>query len=112
MADFSTQTSGLYDFAGTHRVLEEFKQLHITNCYWRQKEKVPPQKALGDAFIPVVEVIEVAHSATSTMLEKVKHKSNYQSGLQSYTIRSLDKPTATDIDQYKMLWVNEYPLKT
>ncbi len=37
-----------------------------------------------------------------------------QSGLQSYTIRSLDKfvPTATDIDQYKMLRVDEYPLKS
>ena len=56
-------------------------------------------------------VIDVAHSATSTMLEKVSDKDEYCAGLQAYTIRHLDKPvpTGNDIDQ---LNVKEFPLKS
>ena len=45
----------------------------------------------------------VAHSATSTMLEKVSDKDEYCAGLPAYTIRHLDKPvpTGNDIDQFK-----------
>ena len=59
-------------------------------------------------------VIEVANSATSTMLEKVTDKSGYTAGIQAYTVRSLDtfKPNVADIDQFKMLKVDEYPLKS
>ena len=56
-------------------------------------------------------VIDVAHSATSTMLEKASDKDEYCAGLQA--IRHLDKPvpTANDIDQFKMVNVKEFPLK-
>ena len=59
-------------------------------------------------------VIEVANSATSTMLEKVTDKSGYAAGIQVYTVRSLDtfKPNVADIDQFKMLKVDKYPLKS
>ena len=59
-------------------------------------------------------VIEVANSAISEMIEKVQNKSEYIAGLQAYTVRSMDKyvPTGTDIDQYKMVHVAEYPLKS
>ena len=58
-------------------------------------------------------VIEVANSATSTVLEKVSDKDDYSAGLQAYTIRHLDKPapSGTDIDHFKMVNVDEYPLK-
>ena len=59
-------------------------------------------------------VIDVAHSATSTMLEKVSDKDEYCAGLQAYTIRHLNKPvpTGNDIDQFKMVNVKEFPLKS
>ena len=55
-----------------------------------------------------VVIIDVAHSATSTMLEKVSDKDEYCAGLQAYTIRHLDKPvpTGNDIDQFN---VKEFP---
>ena len=59
-------------------------------------------------------VIDVAHSATSTMLEKVSDKDEYCAGLQAYTIRHLDKPvpTGNDIYHFKMVNVKEFPLKS
>ena len=59
-------------------------------------------------------VIDVAHSATSTMLEKVAFRDEYCAGLQAYTIRHFDKPAPTrnDIDQFKLVNVKEYPLKS
>ena len=47
----------------------------------------------------------MAHSATSTMLEKVTDRDEYCAGLQAYTVRHLDKPvpTGNDIDQFKMV---------
>ena len=59
-------------------------------------------------------VIDVAHSATSTLLEKVSDKDEYCAGLQDYTIRHLDKPvpTGNNIDQFKMVNVKEFPLKS
>ena len=56
-------------------------------------------------------VIDVAHSATSTMLEKVTNKDENCEGLQAYTIRHLDKPVPTGND-IKMVNVKEYPLKS
>ena len=58
-------------------------------------------------------VIDVAHSATSTMLQKVRDKNEYCAGLQAYTIRHLDKPvpTGSDIDLFKIVNVKEFPLK-
>ena len=59
-------------------------------------------------------VIEVANSATSTMIEKVSNKTEYVAGLQAYTLRYLDKPVSSvsDIDQYKMVNIDEYPIKS
>ena len=59
-------------------------------------------------------VIDVAHSATSTMLEKVSDKDEYCAGLQAYTIRYQDKPvpTGNDIDQFKMVNVNKEQSET
>ena len=49
-------------------------------------------------------VIEVANSATSSMVEKVTDQSGYTAGIQAYTLRNLDtfKPNVADIDQFKM----------
>ncbi len=51
-------------------------------------------------------VIEVANSATSTMVEKVTDQSGYTASIQAYTVRTLD-PMWTS----SMLKVDEYPLK-
>ena len=58
--------------------------------------------------------VEKTGDATSTMLEKVTDKDEYCAGLQAYTIRHLDKPvpTGNDIDQFKMVNVKEFPLKS
>ena len=58
-------------------------------------------------------VIEVANSASSEMVKKVKNKTEYIAGLQAYTLRCLNKtvPNMKDIDQYKMVNVEEYPIK-
>ena len=44
----------------------------------------------------------------------VSNKPEYLAGLQAFTVRSMDKhiPISTDIDQYKMVHVAEYPLKS
>ena len=53
----------------------------------------------------------MAHSATSTMLEKVTDKDEYCASLQAYTIRHLDKPVPTGND-IEMANVKEIPLKS
>ena len=56
------------------------------------------------------EVVEVVSNASSTMLEKASD--NDISGLQCYTIRNLNNKlnTDSDIEQYKLLHVEEEPL--
>ena len=56
------------------------------------------------------QVIEVVNSTTSTMLEKADESD--MAGFQAYTVRSLENklPTVSNIDQYKVLSVHEYPL--
>ena len=57
-------------------------------------------------------VIEVANSARSEMVKKIKNKTEYTAGLQKYTLRCLNKtlPNRRDIDQYKMVNVEEFPI--
>ena len=59
-------------------------------------------------------VIEETSSASSEMVRKVKNKAEYTAGLQAYTIRILNKvvPNTKDIDQYKLVHVEDYPLKS
>ena len=56
------------------------------------------------------QVVEVANSATSTMLAKADEADI--AGFQAYTVRNLDNcfQPDSDIDQYKMLSVKEYPI--
>ena len=56
------------------------------------------------------QVIEVVNSTTSSMLEKADESDI--AGFQAYTIRSLDNklPIDSDIDQYKLMNVQEHPL--
>ncbi len=59
-------------------------------------------------------VLEVANSATCTMTNKINDQSEYTAGLQAYTLHSMDNsmPAITDIDQYKMMHVEDYPLRS
>ena len=47
------------------------------------------------------------------MVEKVQDKKEYVAGLQAYTVRSINQsiPTTSDIDQYRMVSVDEFPIK-
>ena len=59
-------------------------------------------------------VIEVANSASSEMVKKIENKNEYTAGLQAYTLRCINKtmPIIKDIDQYKMVDVEEFPIKS
>ena len=59
-------------------------------------------------------VIEEASIASSEMVRRVENKTEYTAGLQPYTVRTLNKtvPNSKDIDQYKLVNVEDYPLKS
>ena len=59
-------------------------------------------------------VVEETSSASSEMVIRVKNKAEYTAGLQAYTVRTLNKtvPNSKDIDQYKLVHVEDYPLKS
>ena len=59
-------------------------------------------------------VIEETSSTSSEMVRRVKNKAEYTAGLQAYTVRTLNKavPNSKDIDQYKLVHVEDYPLKS
>ena len=53
----------------------------------------------------------VVEETSSTPVSK--NKPEYTAGLQAYTVRTLNKtvPNSKDIDQYKLVRVEDYPLK-
>ena len=59
-------------------------------------------------------VVDVASSTSSEMVKRVENKAEYTAGLQAYTVRALNKmvPNTKDIDQYKLVHVEDYPLKS
>ena len=59
-------------------------------------------------------VVKETSSASSEMVRKVKNKAEYTAGLQAYTVQTLNKtvPNSKDIDQYKLVHVEDYPLKS
>lgn len=95
-------------FVNITKIKAALTKLREINWLYAHVSPDKVEKSVEDLFI------EVANSASSTMVKKVKNKSLYEAGLQPYTIRSLDSvvPTGTDTDQYKMVKVDEYPLKT
>ena len=55
----------------------------------------------------------MVNSATCTIVEKIQDKKEYVAGLQAYTVRGINQsiPTTSDIDQYRMVSVDEFPIK-
>ena len=84
-----------------HRHKAALTKLKEINWLCRDVQPDKVEKSTDDL------VIEVANSATSKTIEKVANKSEYLVGLQTFTVRSMDKhvPVGTDTDQYKMVHV-------
>ena len=89
------------------KVQKALTKLREINWLYGQVDPDSVEKSTKDL------VIDVVNSATCTMVKKVQDKKEYVAELQAYTDRSINQsiPTTSDIDQYRMVSVDEFPIK-